>query len=493
MKTVSDKHLARPLICGLLTLLLASPVVEAESEFEKWKRQQLNDFSEYKSKLDREFADHLKASWIEIKGRKEKPLFDEEKVITPPKAPEPPPSKTLVEPLMVTLPERKPPPKPVPPPPAPKPVVHGVQVKFDFFGNELAFPYDRKIQQRMSGVIDKETLSERWSLLAKSEFEPLLKQLQTSQRDLQLNDWAYAILVDRVARDVYPRQTNEQVLFSWFLLIKSGYRARLAYQDRQVFLLLPVKQQIYSSQSLSYNNQKYYILDFDGGKQPRVKSVFTYDSEYDKNNKLFDLQLNSLPITGDKTVKRKLEFSYTNNKYAFETTNNQYIVEFMKTYPQVHWDVYFNANPVSSPRQQLADQLRPVLQGLTELDAINLLLRFSQTSFKYDTDDKQFGFEKPLFPEETLFYPASDCEDRSFIFAWLVNELLGLDVVGLLYPGHMATAVRLNTAIDGDTITHKGKTFYITDPTYINANIGMAMPKFKKQKPEVLKIEKLSI
>jgi len=128
------------------------------------------------------------------------------------------------------------------------------------------------------------------------------------------------------------------------------------------------------------------------------------------------------------------------------------------------------------------------MQGMDEQQAVNFLLRFVQTSLKYKTDEEQFGKENYMFPEETLYYPYSDCEDRAVLFAWLVQSLLGLDVVGLDLPGHVATAVRFNGQVPGDAVTYNGKRYVVADPTYINASVGMTMPDYKNTKPGVIKI-----
>jgi hypothetical protein len=125
---------------------------------------------------------------------------------------------------------------------------------------------------------------------------------------------------------------------------------------------------------------------------------------------------------------------------------------------------------------------------MDEQRAVNFLLRFVQTSLKYKTDERQFGKENYLFPEETLHYPYSDCEDRAVLFAWLVQTLLGLDVVGLNFPGHVATAVKFNGRVSGDAITYKGNRYIVSDPTYINASAGMTMPDYKNIKPGVITI-----
>jgi len=100
----------------------------------------------------------------------------------------------------------------------------------------------------------------------------------------------------------------------------------------------------------------------------------------------------------------------------------------------------------------------------------------------------QFGKENYLFPEETLYYPYSDCEDRSILFAWLVHSLLGMDVIGLDYPGHVATAVQFKGNVGGDAIQYNGRRYVVADPTYINASVGMTMPDFKNAKPGVIEI-----
>ncbi|MDH3326587.1 MAG: hypothetical protein OEM38_07720, partial [Gammaproteobacteria bacterium] len=472
----------------------------AESEFDAWKRGTLNEFSEYKSKQDKEFADFLKMNWIELNAFKGKPLYEEEKIVEPPVAPPVTPAKdlsdkkkaSLEKPVIVKIPEKKTPPKKQVSKPEPVLTpVKGRSININFFGNMLALPYDKAMQKRIRGKINKETISGQWSKLAKSDYEPLIAQLHTYQKQLKLNDWAYALLVNYTAKELYPNQKNEQVLFSWFALVKSGYKSRLAYKGRSIFLLLATKQQIYAAQSLKYKGTKYYILGFDGNKQAKLAEIYTYDGDYPDSKQLFDMSLQQAIVTGKNETKRNLEFSFSQKKYMLKTVSNKHMVDFMSTYPQVHWNTYFNSNPDTLPRQQVADQLRPNLVGLSEQEAVNFLLRFVQTSLTYATDDKQFGYEKPLFPEESLFYPASDCEDRAFLFAWLVQDLLGLDVVGLLYPGHMATAVRLNMKVNGDTFVYKGKNYLVADPTYINANIGNAMPNFKKSKPEFIEINKI--
>jgi hypothetical protein len=61
-----------------------------------------------------------------------------------------------------------------------------------------------------------------------------------------------------------------------------------------------------------------------------------------------------------------------------------------------------------------------------------------------------------------------------------------LEVVGLDYPNHVATAVHFHSEIPGKAVTFRGKRFVICDPTYVNADAGMEMPDFKDITPKVI-------
>jgi hypothetical protein len=113
---------------------------------------------------------------------------------------------------------------------------------------------------------------------------------------------------------------------------------------------------------------------------------------------------------------------------------------------------------------------------------MNFVLNFVQKSFKYEQDNQQFGREKVMFAQETLYFDKSDCEDRAVLFSYLIKELFGVSVLGVKYEDHMATAVYV--PIEGDEVMVKSKKFVIADPTYINATIGMSMPKYKSIKPQ---------
>ena len=109
------------------------------------------------------------------------------------------------------------------------------------------------------------------------------------------------------------------------------------------------------------------------------------------------------------------------------------------------------------------------LQEAIELNNIK-----DESIFKYEYDDNVWGHDRAFFGEESLFYPFCDCEDRSILLSHLVRDLVGLDVVLVYYPGHLAMAVDFKEDVDGEYYMYDNRKFVVCDPTYIGASVGQA-------------------
>ena len=367
-------------------------------------------------------------------------------------------------------------------------VAKGKKLSIDFYGTKLSLRYDPALKTSLGRRIGAKSISSFWETLSKADYDGMLKQLRHYRDKLKLNDWGYHLLAYRAGEGIYSKRNKNAVnLFVWFMLSKSDYDVKVGYNDNDIFLLSPSKNSIYGVSFLKLEGKKYYAMSFDG-KQKKMGSLYTYKGRYPGSDDLMDYGIYQTPEVASKVKSKELKFKYRGKAYTVPVKYNKTVPEFFEYYPQTEFEVYFNASVSPEAGYSLIKGLKPIIEGKSEGEAVNIIMRFVQTAFKYKTDDGQFGREKYLLPDETLFYPYSDCEDRSIIFAYLVNKLLGLEVVGLHYPGHMATAVRFNDAIKGDFVRYKGKKYIVTDPTYINADIGTAMPKFKKVKPKIIKI-----
>jgi hypothetical protein len=305
---------------------------------------------------------------------------------------------------------------------------------------------------------------------------------------MQLNDWGFCLLINQIAKGLYPDSENKRNLFIWFMLAKSGYDAKVGYDKNEVVLLLPSVHVIYRTPYLTMGGEKYYIASFDLYPK-KAKSVYTYEGSYPGAPMSIVLDIENPPLIRQNVENKTLKFRYNEKDYAVRVDVKKDAIDFYSVYPQTDYNVYFDASLSPEARYSLVHALKPIIEDKTEAEAVNILLRFVQTAFEYKKDEVQFGREKPFFAEETLFYPFSDCEDRAVLFAYLVRTLIGLEVIGLDYPGHISTAVKFSTDIKGDSVEYNGSKYCICDATYINANIGQCMIKYQKIKPNIIKIK----
>jgi hypothetical protein len=180
-----------------------------------------------------------------------------------------------------------------------------------------------------------------------------------------------------------------------------------------------------------------------------------------------------MPAFSDKTVIRE----YLLGKDTLRLDLNRLLVDYLNNFNVLDLPYYFNSPISEKTLAPLDRKMAILLNGRTPEQKLNLLLSFVQRGFGYKDDLSQFGHEKYMFADEAFFYPYIDCDDRAVLFAHLVRRYTGMEVVGLDYPDHVATAVKLPYSISGDSIIFQNEKYFLCDPTYIGAKVGMAMKK----------------
>ncbi len=357
---------------------------------------------------------------------------------------------------------------------------------FNFYGTKLIFKYDEKLDKRLQGNLNKDLFSQYFSEMSKTYHYHLIEQLRSYKENLSLNDWGYVQMVNKLTEQIIKNDKNSAKLLSWFILIKSRYKVKIGYNNKSVYLLVPTKQILYGKSYFVVNKQKYFLLEKCEGK------IFTYKKNYPDAKLIVDLEIN-YPLNFAKNTKEKeIKFTHEKKNYSFKIKYNKNVIDFYRDYPLSDISVYFNSRVSATTKESLLENLKPIVEHKSKIEAANFLIGFVQKGFSYKTDGQQFGKEKFFFVEELFHYSHSDCEDRSVLFAFLVNELLHLEVAGLGYPRHMATAVNFN-GTEGqasyDYIVLGEKKFVVCDPTYVGAPVGLCMPEFAAIQGEIILLE----
>lgn len=347
----------------------------------------------------------------------------------------------------------------------------------------LAFYLNNSLNRKCSlNGLNENAIADAYEALCNSDYKPLLADCAQIRKDLRLNDWGVFTLVRQVA-DTYCGTANESIVMQQFLLNEMGYKARMARKatEDKMMLFVATDCSIYAHPYITLNGQNYYNLS--GNNEQCQFYMCQKDSPKAKNS--VGMQLKEAPLFPGTVVSSTHQAKGSAARITVDVPKA--LMDFYKDYPQCDYSVYFNAPVNAAMENRILSSLAPLVQGRNEADAANILINFVQTAFQYQTDGQQFGYEKPFFVEELFYYPYSDCEDRAMLFSYLVRKLLGLDVVLLDYPEHIATAVRFNGNVSGDYLMVNGRKYTVCDPTYIGASIGMTMPRYKTVSAKVLK------
>lgn len=475
--------------CFLVLGILPACSQNFKQDFDTFRQQVLKGYSTFRDSINTEYAEFMRQRWPEYQSEPAEPVPDSPEPPRPVvKEPDAPPSNDPV-PFDKVTPAPKPiePPQPVVPLPKPEPqpvTPDKPTFTFTFYGQKCQMPLESKHQFRLAGTTEN-NIADGWKTLSSDKYLPVIAQCLDYRKQLRLCDWGYVRFVEKMTTSFFPSsQLNEARLMQMFILTQSGYKVRIAQTGNRLVLLLPSKENVYQYSYLNIGGDKYYVVDNKLGQT----SFKVFDREFPKEQ-YFSLRISKQPtLPVSKTTPRQLQSKH-DKELAVDVSVNKNLIDFYDDYPlSDHWDIYAKASLSELAKEQLYPTMRNTIAGKDKSTAANILLHFVQTAFEYATDDKQFGTERPLFADETLYYPYSDCEDRAILFSILVRELLGLEVVLLHYPGHLATAVCFDTEVSGDYLQIDGKHYTVCDPTYINSDIGQSMPQFKQTAARVIQL-----
>lgn len=452
-----------------------------------------DDFQSFRKQIYEEFADFVANPWVAFKENKPIPLPKEE-----PKPPVTIPEKDKEKPVEdkpIVINEVV---KPIPVVPQPSPIepIKEVPVKeekyvdFTFFGTSAKVRFDIANKIQLKGITERDVSLALKKIDAK-QYDNMLLDCLALRDSLLLSDWAYIQMLKSLAYQIEGKKTNEAALLLAYLYMQSGYKMRLASDGTHLYMLYGSKHQIFEEASYSVDGELYYGIE----KLP--VTLMICKAAFPKERSMSLLINTNQKFKEDSSTPRLISsFSYPDFKAQVSVNKN--LMEFYQTYPtsmldgnmMTRWAMYANTPMEKSVRNQLYQQLKEKLNGMSQLKAVNKILNWVQTGFEYEYDDKVWGGDRAFFAEETLFYPYCDCEDRAILLTRLVRDLLGLKCILVFYPGHLASAVEFTEAdVKGDYIQYDGHKYVIADGTYINAPVGRTMPSMDNETAKVILLE----
>jgi hypothetical protein len=476
------------------TLFLFSILtISAQTDFEKFKQQQQASFSRYtqqqeqsfvhyRDSVNRAYATYLEKAWESFPSKERQPLFT--KPISVPPVAQPEPEQPKPKPITVLPEQPQPQPQPAPQPlpkptPQPKPQPDNNYVQASFLGTGIRWQQTGSATPHLTDASDG-SVAQYWRALSELPLTKGCDDISRIKTELQLNDWGMYLLIGKLFAHYYPRGTEgEKAVFTVFMLNQLGYKAKVGRINGRLYAMIAFRSEVTNTIYItSGEGVRYTILDC-----TTPAPVSTCPADYPDARNYLDLSVAQSPRLARDVVTKQF-------KDGTSLTYNRNLLPFYQDYPDMEFAHYAEAAMDEVLLASIQQHIKPQLNGKSQEEAVNLLLRFVQTDFDYKTDGEQFGHEKYFFPEETIASRYSDCEDRAILFTQLVRRLLGMKAVLLYYKNvHLAAALHFdnpNTA--GDYVMSGGVKYIICDPTYIGASLGMGMPQLQTTPVEVIRL-----
>ena len=455
------------------------------SDFRRNREEVLAGFNSYRDSLNRAYSDFLRNTWSSVESRSATPLPVDPSPVEPPLYnPSEDPSPVVVIPREVPAPSPLPRPHPVEPVrETPRPEEKAFSVSFYGIDESVRLPSTARVSLPSP---DGDLVASAWEDLSCRSLDNALADCLRIRDQYDLCDWAYLEFLHTLSSR-FCTDSNGATLLAAFLYCQSGYQMRLARDGARLVLLYGSRNHVFET--------PYYVLD--------GKTFYTYgtpasalhicDAAYQGERPMSLLIEKEPKLGGMLSPSRKV----SSTKYpdmAVTSRVPEQLIKFYSGYPTAEfdgkslsrWAMYAETPFAARTSELLYPALREKLEGLSKLDAVNRLLNLVQTGFEYELDDNVWGRDRAFFAEETLYYPYSDCEDRSILFSRLVRDLVGLDVALVSYPGHLATAVKFDTDVDGSCVMIGNDRYVVCDPTFIGAPAGRQMPGLDYSQTEAI-------
>lgn len=371
------------------------------------------------------------------------------------------------------------------------------QQTLSFFGEKITAPmlndYIKNLKTKNKSITtEQNAIIKQFNILYSTNWHILQPQLIDFAHELKLSDWAYCLLINKIAEEIYE-DNNAKNLFVWFMLYCSDIYCELVTHTGSVYVAFPCQQKIYN---LPITKNKLYIHNFSKcGIAQKIETVVHTNIKEQWNteteNVLAKGKINlyyDLPNIRERQEEREFFFSYNNVSYFISCTINTSLLPYFNEFPVTELPVYFETTVQSNQNNylDLVEELRRILnEQYSTIEKLNCLLAFTQ-SLRYEKDNT------PYFPVQTLVNFQSDCEDRALLFAKLAYELLGMKAVGLEYgKEHVAIGidVRCDSALqDLGKIKGADTSYVICEPTYPDYLVGEINSKYETVRPKIIQL-----
>lgn len=365
--------------------------------------------------------------------------------------------------------------------------------EFDFFGTHIAIAIDDDCRFKLESN-DNQGVAKAVGALAKNDkYNVVLEDCLNAREKLKLNDWAYYSMLIKLGETFFGEKCNEATLLSAYLYCMSGYQMRFAFDrsTRKLLILVACEQLVSGAPYCRYDGVKFFIFSNEDNSASVELEWCTFALPKEK---AMSLWMKDEPQFADDARLVKHRPYQAAQPVAYKVNKN--LIDFYDTYPVPSTDgdeysrwIYYAQTPVSANAQaSVYPELRKQLAGKSTFEQLRTIMYFIE-GYRYGYDDEVWGHDRAFFPDETLFYPMSDCEDHAILLSRLVRDLMGLPTALVYYPGHLAAAVCVDEDIPGDYLVTGNTKYLVCDPTIYYGDPGKTMTQMMGKPAKLILIK----
>lgn len=366
-------------------------------------------------------------------------------------------------------------------------------LQVEFLGDTFRLDTDPSVAIPFDQELSPAALRSFYREINASNYAPVVAFLTGIRTEKKLDDWLFYQLVRKTAEQLAPKADNyyRYTLYKWFLMVKTGYDATLNIYNDQLLFYIYSPDEVFEIPLYVKNNRQYVCLnihDYAKASGQAIRRIAEVELTEPGFGKPFSYKVTRLPEFNEGMyAEKEIRFPFRDSVYHFTVKLNQQVQHIFTNYPVVDYGYYFNIPMSRQTYSSLVPLLKEQLKGMKVKQGVDYLMHFTRNAFLYEDDQRNFGKEKRMAPEETLLSSASDCDDRVALFFYLVKEIYNLPMLALVYPSHITIAVQFEKPF-GNTIEYAGKKYSVCEPTPQSGNlaIGELAPKFRHQPYQVV-------
>ncbi len=345
---------------------------------------------------------------------------------------------------------------------------------FNFFNEPISIRYHDDLLGSLPKVFGNENIGQLTLPANVKRFEPTLKDLHTYRRELNLSDWLFYLLIKDCSEVIYNQENKDmqRILFCWLVMGNLDYKVQLNLNYENAYLSVFTLDRPYSIPVKRFGVGRMAVLNSnesseDGTGMASQNFLATYRAnQYIDGSKIFSFKMDRLPYLGNPIKHNKsVQFVHNNQMYSINYQTNSNVVQMLDSYPELGTQAYLNYPLSLEAYNSLLPNLQRYTDEMSEMETIRFLLSFTRQAFSYGKDIDHYNTDNRTFcAEQTLTHKYSDCEDRSILFAFLVNEILGREVIIVDFDKHVGVGIKLDKYI-GKPILYQREYYTYCDPT----------------------------